>query len=195
MYKICNKCNENLSLDLYHKCKGGKLGKHSICKQCRKEKKEKKEINNECRLCTRCRSRKLTIDFYSNSVGYCKDCQKLAISNSLSKLEPYLNMLYKRFIKKYKKKSIVFTISELHEKYKRCNGKCNISGIEMQHIVNTKQQIDNIWNIAILYNGEQESICIDDIELVCHLAKTMKTLYQMSVDTIKESIHKLHSCQ
>ena len=194
LYKECSKCNKGLSLDHFHNCKIGKYGKHSICKECRKIKKEQVIHITDYKLCPKCNIRKGIIDFYESNLSYCKECHKYAISQSLSKLEPYLNMLYKKFVKKHNKKQINFRIKSLIEKYKTVGGKCQISGIQMEHIVNSKQQFDNIWNISILYNDihkNKDTIEIEDIELVCHLAKTMKCLYKMDDYNIKVSIDKM----
>lgn len=194
LYKECSKCNKGLSLDHFHNCKIGKYGKHSICKECRKIKKEQIIHITDYKLCPKCNIRKGIIDFYESNLSYCKECHKYAISQSLSKLEPYLNMLYKKFVKKHNKKQINFRIKSLIEKYKTVGGKCQISGIQMEHIVNSKQQFDNIWNISILYNDiykNKNTIEIEDIELVCHLAKTMKCLYKMDDYDIKASIDKM----
>ena len=194
LYKECSKCNKGLSLDHFHNCKIGKYGKHSICKECRKIKKEQIIHITDYKLCPKCNIRKGIIDFYESNLSYCKECHKYAISQSLSKLEPYLNMLYKKFVKKHNKKQINFRIKSLIEKYKTVGGKCQISGIQMEHIVNSKQQFDNIWNISILYNDiykNKDTIEIEDIELVCHLAKTMKCLYKMDDYNIKASIDKM----
>lgn len=194
LYKECSKCNKGLSLDHFHNCKIGKYGKHSICKECRKIKKEQIIHITDYKLCPKCNIRKGIIDFYESNLSYCKECHKYAISQSLSKLEPYLNMLYKKFVKKHNKKQINFRIKSLIEKYKTVEGKCQISGIQMEHIVNSKQQFDNIWNISILYNDihkNNDTIEIENIELVCHLAKTMKCLYKMNDCDIKASIDKM----
>ena len=193
LYKQCTKCDKNLSINNYHNCKGGKHGKHSICKACRKDTNKCIIVFDDIRSCPKCNIRKGIIDFYQNNPSNCKECHKLAISISLSKLEPYLNMLFKKFVKKHHKKIINFGIIELLAKYKGIGGKCEISGIEMEHLVNKKQQFDNIWNISILYNDNNRNntreIC--NIQLVCHLAKTMSTLYKMNMEDIKLSIEKL----
>tara|TARA_Y100000389_G_scaffold31966_2_gene27132 strand:+ start:2455 stop:3054 length:600 start_codon:yes stop_codon:yes gene_type:complete len=195
LYKECSKCKTNLNIIEFHNCKGGKFGKHSICKVCRKVKKELSIPITDYKLCPKCNTRKGIIDFYECNLSNCKDCHKYAISQSLSKLEPYLNMLYKKFVKKHNKKLIDFGICDLVYKYKSIVGICEISGITMEHIVNSKQQFDNIWNIAILYNESNKNsdniIEIDDIQLVCHLAKTMKCLYKMDDGNIKTSIDKM----
>ena len=198
MNRICTRCNKQLELNNFHNCKGGKFGKHSICKLCRKQDNKKNDLDFiDLKFCNKCNIRKGIIDFYQNNPTHCKDCHKLAISISLSKLEPYLNMLYKKFIKKHKKSLIYFTNNDLIEKYKKMDGKCEISGVQMEHIVNKKQQFDNIWNISILYPLENDNtkilnnIEIDDIKLVCHLAKTMNQLYKMDDIMIKNSIQKL----
>ena len=194
IYKQCSKCEKNLSINNYHNCKGGKYGKHSICKVCRRLRETDNILFNDIRCCPKCNIRKGIIDFYANNPTNCKECHKLAISNSLSKLIPYLKMLLKKFGKKHNKKVLNFNIDSLIRKYRLLDGKCEISGVVMEHIVNKKQQFDNIWNIAILYNSPTEDINIieiDHIQLVCHLAKTMSTLYKMSVEDIKLSIGKI----
>ena len=97
-----------------------------------------------------------------NNPTNCKECHKLAISNSLSILFPYLKMLLKKFGKKHNKKVLNFNIESLIRKYRLLDGKCEISGIVMEHIVNKKQQFDNIWNTAILYNSPTDPVVSDE---------------------------------
>ena len=76
-----------------------------------------------------------------NNPTNCKECHKLAISNSLSILFPYLKMLLKKFGKKHNKKVLNFNIESLIRKYRLLDGKCEISGIVMEHIVKRINQM------------------------------------------------------
>ena len=112
MYKTCSLCTKYLSVDSFHKLRKGFLGRHSICKVCRKnnrilKKKIKTDIRTDINIkCNKCHEIKNCINYYINrstSTGYqsyCKTCQKIIISNSMSKMENYAKIILKKLKKK-----------------------------------------------------------------------------------------------
>ena len=66
MFKTCNRCKENKTLECFHVLKRGKYGRNSICIECRKKKKSESNYENiteiKCNLCKEIKSNYLFYD-------------------------------------------------------------------------------------------------------------------------------------
>ena len=84
LYKECSKCKTNLNIIEFHNCKGGKFGKHSICKLCRKVKKELSIPITDYKLCPKCNTimNKGADPGYYNQFGHCFKCFKKFETNN-----------------------------------------------------------------------------------------------------------------
>lgn len=112
--KVCTKCKVMKSINRFHNLKSGIYGKHSNCKDCRKNYRKElsynKPINGKIK-CEKCNLIKSVTEFYkdrSKSSGlqtYCIICQKEKVYESSSKLESYLNYYLGVFKKKINKES------------------------------------------------------------------------------------------
>jgi len=134
-------------------------------------------------------------EFYKRSLsqrGYqstCKVCQKEQIAISMSKIENFMKILLINFIKKHKKKLIYITKEDLLNIYRIQEGLCYITRHQLETRVDIKQRVDNIWNISILINTVNEDnnkITMNDIHLVSNLVYSMKKMYNLSDDRLKE---------
>ena len=136
MFKNCSKCKKHLSLECFHKLKRGKFGRHPQCKICRKTKKPKQIVNipqsiDDILCCYDCGKLKSKHQFYkNNSIKrgyqlYCKECQRIKISQSMSKLQNYFKIILAKFKKSHKNYKIDLTVDQLMQIY-RSQGICSI---------------------------------------------------------------------
>ena len=206
MFKTCSKCHIHQSTDDYHKQKNGKYGCHSQCKKCRKNTRSKISLNrpnlqigNDMLLCcSNCGELKQNNDFYKNKLSktgyqiYCKQCHKLKIIHSMSKLENFMKLLFKRYHKKYgKKQTILFTAQDLLDIYHDQNGKCYITNHQLDTVVDEKQRVDNIWNVSIMTFSNNKIIQKTDVYLVCNLIYSSKKQYNLSEDELRLIYRKI----
>ena len=137
--KVCTKCKIMKSLDEFNNLKSGVYGKHSNCKDCRKNyRKElsyKKPINGKIK-CEKCNIIKSVTEFYkdrSKSSGlqcYCILCQKEKVYESSSKLESYLNYylcVLKKNINNEEKEKFNLNIDNLINIYNKQEKKCALT--------------------------------------------------------------------
>ena len=169
MYKVCSQCKKHKELNDFHKLQKGLYGRHSMCKMCRKNtrilRSQKKVIKTNIYLvCSDCNIQKHCSDFYINRSSncgyqsYCKTCQTLKISKSMSKLENYAKIILKKFIKKNKKKIVNITVQNIIDAYHRQYGLCAITRHKMTHDTDVHQRTDNIWNMSIYINPKLTKI-------------------------------------
>ena len=191
MFKTCNRCKENKTLECFHVLKRGKYGRNSICIECRKKKKSESNYENiteiKCNLCKEIKSNDLFYKNTSSKTGYqsyCKDCQRKNIVISGSKLDNFINNLYKRFINKYSDKNILFNQNDILRKYNEQNGKCAITGHKMTHIVDFKRRIDNIWNISIFFDESLPNYDYNSFYLVINMVYSVKKIYKLENKTL-----------
>lgn len=191
MFKTCNRCKEFKSIDEFHVLKRGKYGRNSICIDCRKKRKSETFYENEINIiCSNCNTNKSSKFFYKNVSSkngyqtYCKECQKKSISQSGSKLNNFINIIFKRFMSKYKDKQIIFNQNDILKKYNEQQGKCKITGHEMSHVIDNKQRIDNIWNISILIDNDKTEYDYDDFSLVINMVYSVKKIYKLDGNNI-----------
>lgn len=196
MFKNCSQCKTHLSLKSFHRLKKGYLGRHSICKSCRKHNRSLNKVRNidkeQYLKCLNCGINKSCQEFYINrsvSSGYqtyCKECQKHKIANSMSKLHIYSKTILKKMQKKYHNLNLNWKINpeDIIRKYREQDGKCYISKHSLTHQVDLKQRTDNIWNISLLIDLDKSEVTYSNFHLVIHLIYTMKELYKMDNDTI-----------
>ena len=199
MFKICTSCNKYLALDNYHKLKKGKFGRHPRCKTCRKLVKRKltnKTINEIC--CNNCGLLKNKNQFYksrSNLTGYqiyCKPCQKEKITYSMSKLDNFIKIILKKFIKKHKNKTIELSVNDILELYNKQEGICQITKHRLENKVDSKQRTDDIWNISILVKDDnKKELNKNDVYLVCNLISSTKHLYNLNEKELKAIYQKV----
>ena len=199
MFKVCTNCENYLSLNKFHCLKKGKFGRHPRCKECRKlvKRNAKHEIVSKI-CCSNCGLLKNKSKFYkskSNDTGYqiyCKPCQKEKIIHSMSKINNFVKIILKKFIKKNKKLNIKLTQEDILELYKKQNGRCQITKHKLENKVDLKQRTDNIWNISILIKDETKSLIKrEDIYLVCNLISSTKQLYNLNEHDLKEIYEKV----
>ena len=189
MFKQCSRCNDTKDLNDFHKCKGGLFGKHSICKECRKNYKPNIVYNGYI-TCNYCQIKKQAKFFYeckkskNGKQTYCIECQKKKISESKSKLEHFTKIIFNKFTKN--NKNILFTHHDVIKKFNDQKGKCAITNLDFEHYVDSKQRIDNVWNISIYVINNENNIDYDNFILITHLSKTMKELYDMENYRIKD---------
>tara|TARA_B100000586_G_scaffold249021_1_gene206747 strand:+ start:1403 stop:2026 length:624 start_codon:yes stop_codon:yes gene_type:complete len=195
MYKTCSQCKKHQVLEDFHKLKKGLFGRHSICKICRKNsrivKKNSFIMKKDIYLvCSKCNEKKPCSDFYinrSSNLGYqscCKNCQKIVIAKSMSKIENYSKIILKKFIKKHKKKKINITFNDIVNKYNRQCGICAITKHKMTHTTDIHQRTDNIWNMSIYSLSKTDVINVNNFQLVIHFVYTAKDLYKLETDKI-----------
>jgi hypothetical protein len=192
MYKVCSKCKKHKELDDFHKLQKGLYGRHSMCKICRKnarilQSQQKVIKTNIYLVCSDCNIQKHCSDFYINRSSncgyqsYCKICQTLKISKSMSKLENYAKIILKKFIKKNKKKIVNITVQNIVDAYHRQYGLCAITRHKMTHDTDVHQRTDNIWNMSIYADTKLTKITEKDFKLVIHFVYTTQNLYKLDI--------------
>lgn len=192
MFKTCNKCNIYKNLKEFHKLERGIFGVHPTCKICRKNNKGNLFILLESKKCLSCDKIYDSNNFYKNKnsldglQSYCKTCHKLKISESYSKLDKFIDIMLKKFIKKHKSFDINLNIEDIKKKLDEQNHKCFISKRELTHIIDVKQRSDNISNMAIYINDKSKRIDYNNINLVIHLIYTIKELYKLSNENVSK---------
>jgi hypothetical protein len=192
MYKVCSQCKKHKELDDFHKLQKGLYGRHSMCKLCRKnarilQSQQKVIKTNIYLVCSDCNIQKHCSDFYINRSSncgyqsYCKICQTLKISKSMSKLENYAKIILKKFIKKNKKKIVNITVQNIIDAYHRQYGLCAITRHKMTHDTDVHQRTDNIWNMSIYVDTKLTKITEKDFKLVIHFVYTTQNLYKLDI--------------
>jgi hypothetical protein len=192
MYKVCSQCKKHKELDDFHKLQKGLYGRHSMCKLCRKnarilQSRQKVIKTNIYLVCSDCNIQKHCSDFYINRSSncgyqsYCKTCQTLKISKSMSKLENYAKIILKKFIKKNKKKIVNITTQNIIDAYHRQFGLCAITKHKMTHDTDVHQRTDNIWNMSIYVDTKLTKITGKDFKLVIHFVYTAQNLYKLDI--------------
>jgi len=208
MFKTCTECNKHLALENFHNLKKGKFGKHPRCKLCRKSAYKKGVSNNThnvcdkicCYECGQLKSKNMFYKNKSNKTGYqiyCKNCHRLKISQSMSKLENYFKILLKKFKRKYNKKYIIqITSNDLYQVLRNQEECCVITGHKLESNVDLQQRTDNIWNISICLNNAKvidKKITKDCIFLVCNLVYTTQKLYNLNKTDLLEIYKQIKS--
>ena len=192
MYKVCSQCKKHKKLDNFHKLQKGLFGRHSICKICRKNARilqsQKKVIKTNIYLvCSQCNKQKHCLNFYINRSSncgyqsYCKKCQIIKISDSMSKLENYAKIILKKFIKKNKKKIINISVQDIIQKFNKQFGFCATTAHKMTHDTDIHQRTDNIWNMSIYVDPKLTEINANDFKLVIHFVYTAQNLYKLNI--------------
>ena len=192
MYKVCSQCKKHKELNDFHKLQKGLYGRHSMCKMCRKKtrilrSRQKVIKTNIYLVCSDCNTQKHCSEFYINRSSncgyqsYCKTCQTLKISKSMSKLENYAKIILKKFIKKNKKKIINITVQNIIDAYHRQYGLCAITRHKMTHDTDVHQRTDNIWNMSIYINPKLTKITEKYFKLVIHFIYTAQNLYKLDI--------------
>ena len=174
--KICTKCKILKSLEDFHNLKNGVYGKHSNCKDCRKNyRKElffKKPINGKIK-CEKCNIIKNVSEFYkdrSKSTGlqsYCICCLKEKVYESSSKLETYLRY-YLSFLKKQNKEFDI-NLADILEIYNIQEKKCALTK-ELLTYYNGKcltlNKYEKKFNIKIQKKDNSQGFSKDNIILI-----------------------------
>jgi len=116
---------------------------------------------------------------------------KKNIIDSSSKIDNFINNIFKRFKKKYSKKGIKFNSNDILRKFHEQNGKCHITGHYMTHLVDSKKRIDNIWNIAIFVDNSQHYFDYNSFNLVINLIYSVKKIYNLDNDGLLNTYSQL----
>lgn len=200
-YKCLN-CNQ-IKTSSYRLMQTGKNSKKFCGQKCRKEMIIKLAENNP-KTCIRCKVKKTKKDFKrtgndnrSQTYKRCMECElqieelrkqegvfekasKMGTSyctyhRSLS-LENFLKDTVKHARARAKSLNREFDITylDLLEVFHKQNGKCILSGIEMQRTVLIKK---NPYNISIDRIDSKKGYTKDNIQLVCFIVNTMKLNY------------------
>ena len=197
IFKTCSRCNNHKNIDDFHILKSGKFGKNSICIDCRKTRKDDDFYKEDVEvMCTKCNLLKKSSEFYKSKTSkkgyqtYCKDCQRRNIVISGSKIDNFINILYKRFIKKHSNKQILFTQSDILKKYNEQEGRCIITGHNMTHQLDNKSRVDSIWNMSIMCSDEF-ILDYSSFSLVINMVYSVKKIYNLDNENILETYKKL----
>lgn len=179
--KLCTICNQDKSLESFTKLRSGKYGRHSQCKDCRKNQRQQKNYprppDTSIIQCYRCQ-RQLTADNFnadkSSSTGlqtYCKQCHKNFIFERRSTFEGTLFNVLAELQRVSKKRGIDvdLTITDLQELYQIQNGLCAITGILMtsNYKVGSGKKIA-LKNISVDRLDAAGSYTRDNVRLVCY---------------------------
>jgi len=194
MQKYCTKCLEYKFLDKYHKHKNGKFGRHSKCKNCRKNCIKKTSQIVIRKKCNQCNIILNSSNFYknkNNTTGLspsCKTCYLERRSKNQSKIENYMKIILKKFKRKH---TVDLDVLQLIRMYHSQNEKCFISSNKMTHIVDVKGRTDNIWNISIIPINNNKILEISDVKLCINLFYSVKKKYKLNTTDILDIYHKL----
>lgn len=199
-YRLCGRCHSYRLLEDFGKSSLNKDGLRSECKYCKnkfyKQENNKRDyhFNEHGQLkCNKCSLYYNEDNFYNDpnckyrnfKGGECKNCQskrkqkyrRINVEENLNKhLKSLLHGCNQRVkgntkTGSVKGKEFNLNIEQLYNLYKKQNGKCAISGIEMTATIgvgrkNTNISIDRIDNNA--------GYTLDNIQLVCCIVNIMK---------------------
>lgn len=196
-------CKQWLPYNKFSKCKTGRLGLHNQCKKCRSKYRKSKKYSRTTdktkvcngELCLMINENGVEKDIScfnsdsSNTDGlqtYCKSCRQEMSVKSRSKLDNFLNGLFKDLQSNVSKKSralkIEITVGDLLELFHKQNEKCALSGLKMTHLkkirTNEKKHIMSPYNISVDRIDSSKGYTKTNIQLVCAIFNRMK--YQLT---------------
>lgn len=187
MSRVCTICHVTKSLDDFHNMKGGKYGKHTQCKPCRTMRRAsniKKRPVSGTKKCPRCKNTLPIACYNSDSQAfdglntYCKDCRKEAYNEKANTLEGFISILFKDLVyrAKYKKLTVGITRDDILELYKKQDGKCALTGAQMTYsrTLGSGRWNNSSKNISVDRINSRGNYTLDNIQLVCSLANTIK---------------------
>ena len=188
--KECSICKQTKKLQEFHNLKHGKCGKHSNCKECRKQyrKQLKYEKPKDGKMkCMKCNTFKEVSEYYrdrSSSTGlqtYCKSCLKESIYESQSKLEGFISKLLTGLTKQLEKKKLLkdlqITKQDILDIYQEQKKECALCRELLTYYtgpVLTSDRYESRFNITIAKKDNLKPYIKDNIYLLGQDIYSMK---------------------
>ena len=188
--KLCTKCNKEKEMSKFGILtqKDGTIRYKPQCKECRNsanKTKSNKRKETGTKYCPGCDEDHPVKDFSGcklNSDGlqtYCKIYKTTIAKTHFSTLDGYLVKLFATLRHNAKKRNIPveITLDDIKELYKKQDGKCAISNIQMTHLAyqsdDPKQLNKN--NLSIDRKDSKKGYTKTNIQLVCTIINILKT--------------------
>jgi hypothetical protein len=189
MEKTCKNCNIVKNVDDFHKLKSGSMGRHPNCKECRSVVRKAENFKKKTQGSKECPKCKIIQDYseyskdkssYDGCQTYCKTCQRKNMKEYYKDggIDRFFQKLMRdlKHNSKKRKININITLEDIKDLYKKQNGKCALTGIEMTYLSyeTDNKRNRNIKNISVDRIDSKKPYDIDNIQLVLSIINTIK---------------------